>query len=331
MADLETVRQRYRAFAETECHDYSPLYERLALGVPDNESIVRFIADRPVIQPNLLFAAVQFLVGADEMPSDVAELAGVLRTRGSEVAELMDRRRTQTNEIGRCAVLLPALPNRPVAVLEVGASAGLCLLLDKFFYDYGVAQCGDGASRVRLPCKIDGALPRLAAPNIVWRRGLDVEPVDVNDSDATRWLLACVWADHPHRRQRLAAALELARAHPPLVVRGDLVDDIERVVHEAPADACLVVLQSAVFPYVPPERRAAFATILARMSDAREVVWISNESVGLVARLKLPPLSQGPLKFVVGRTTFNRGAVVDETLALAHHHGMKMTWVETTG
>jgi hypothetical protein len=331
VADLETVRQRYLAFAETECRDYSPLYERLALGVADNESIVRFIADRPVIQPNLLFAAVQFLVGSDEMPVDIGGLVGVLRTRGSEVAELMARRRTQTNEIGRCAVLLPALPRRPVALLEVGASAGLCLLLDRFFYDYGVAQCGDGASPVRLQCQIDGAWPRLAAPNIVWRRGLDVEPVDVHDTDATRWLLACVWADQPHRRQRLAAALELAHANPPAVVQGDLVDDIEQVAHEAPTDACLVVLQSAVFPYVSPERRAAFATILARMSETREVVWISNEAPGLVSRLTRPPLSQGPLRFVVGRTTFNRGRAVDETLAIAHPHGMEMTWLETTG
>jgi hypothetical protein len=331
MADLETVRQRYRVFAETECHDYSPLYERLALGVSDSESVIRFIAGRPVIQPNLLFAAVQFLVGADGMPSDVTELEGVLGSRGSEVAELMDRRRTQTNEIGRCAVLLPALPDRPIAVLDVGASAGLCLLLDKFFYDYGVVQCGDSASPVQLPCRIDGVLPRLNAPNIVWRRGLDVEPVDIHDADATRWLLACVWADHPHRRQRLAAALELARANPPLVVRGDLVDDIERVADEAPADVCLVVLQSAVFPYIPPERRAAFVTTLARMSDGREVVWISNEAPGLNARLKVPALSPGPLRFIVGRTTFYRGTGVDETLAIAHHHGMEMTWLETTG
>jgi hypothetical protein len=116
-----------------------------------------------------------------------------------------------------------------------------------------------------------------------------------------------------------------------LVVRGDLVDDIERVADEAPADVCLVVLQSAVFPYIPPERRAAFVTTLARMSDGREVVWISNEAPGLNARLKVPALSPGPLRFIVGRTTFYRGTGVDETLAIAHHHGMEMTWLETTG
>jgi hypothetical protein len=328
VTDLETVRQRYRAFAETECRGYSPLYERLARGAADDESIVRFIADRPVSQPNLFFAAVQFLLGADRMPSDEMELAGVLLARGSEVAELMDRRRTQTNEIGRCAVLLPALPRRPLAIVEVGASAGLCLLLDRFFYDYGVARIGDPLSPVRLECRTDGVAPPIAAPDIVWRRGLDIEPIDVHDADATRWLLACVWADHSHRRQRVAAALELARANPPIVVRGDLVEDLERVVREAPADACLVVLQSAVFPYVPRERRAAFAETLAKLSHSREVVWISNEAPGVVARLAPPPVLHEQLKFIVGRTTFNQGRVVDEILAIAHHHGSEMTWLE---
>jgi hypothetical protein len=332
LTDPEAVRQRYRAFAEAECRGYSPLYERLALGSADDESIVRFIADRPVIQPNLFFAAVQFVVGAARMPSDAAQLAAVLRARGSEVAEVMGARRTQTNEVGRCSAVLPALPSRRLALLEIGASAGLCLLLDAFFYDYGAVKIGDPASPVRLACVAAGMSGRpLAIPTIAWRRGLDIEPVDVHDADATRWLLACVWADQPDRRQRLAAAISLARASTPTVVRGDLVEDLERVVGEAPADSCLVVLQSAVFPYVTRERRMAFSEVLANVSLKREVVWISNEAPGLVASVAPPPVQHGPLKFIVGRTTFIRGTAVNEVLAIAHHHGSEMTWLAGTG
>jgi hypothetical protein len=332
LTDPEAVRQRYRAFAEEECRGYSPLYERLARGSADDESIVRFIVDRPVIQPNLFFAAVQFVVGPAQMPSDAAQLAAVLRARGSEVAEVMGSRRTQTNEVGRCSALLPALPNRRLALLEVGASAGLCLLLDVFFYDYGGVKIGDPASPVRLACAADGMSGRpLAIPAIAWRRGLDIEPVDVHDADAARWLLACVWADHPYRRQRLAAAIELARAATPTVVRGDLVNDLERVVREAPADSCLVVFQSAVFPYVTRERRMAFSEMLANLSLRREVVWIWNEAAGLVHRPTPPPAPHGQLKFIVGRTTFTRGVAVDEVLAIAHPHGSEMTWLAGTG
>lgn len=330
MTRLEAVRRRYLDFAEKECSGYSPLYERLARGVAEHESITQFVAERRVTQPNLLFAAVQFLVGADRMPAGATELAAVLVARGPQVAELMDRRRTQTNEVGRCAVLLPALPKGPLALVEVGASAGLCLLLDRYFYDYGGVQLGDSASPVRLACSVDGDLPAVSAPEVVWRRGLDIEPVDVFDGDATRWLSACVWADHAQRRQRLEAALELARADPPVVVRGDLVEGLEPLTREAPADACLVVLQSAVFPYLSEDRRVAFAAALAKASDARAVVWISNEAPGLVAGLEPPSPPKGPSRFVLARTTFERRASTSEILALAHPHGDALSWLEAT-
>jgi hypothetical protein len=174
MTDHATIRERYRRFAEVECRGYSDLYDRLAVGAASDESVVRFIADRPVIQPNLLFAAVQFVCGTAEMPIDAAELAAALATRGSEIAAVMEARRTQTNEVGRCAVLLPALPPGPLALLEVGASAGLCLLADRFFYDYGGFQVGDVSSPVRLACRAEGLQPsQVARPTIVWRRGLD--------------------------------------------------------------------------------------------------------------------------------------------------------------
>ena len=64
----------------------------------------------------------------------------------------MKTRRTQTNEVGRCAAILPALPRGRLALLEVGASAGLCLLMDEFFYDYGVQHVGSESSAVRLRC-----------------------------------------------------------------------------------------------------------------------------------------------------------------------------------
>lgn len=328
MADAATVRHSYRQFAEMECRGYSDLYYRLALGAADDESIVRFIADRPIIQPNLFFAAVQFVVGVDDVPSNGPQLAMLLRTRGVEVADVMDRRGTQTNEVGRCAVLVPALPPGPLALLEVGASAGLCLLLDQFFYDYGAIRVGDASSPVRLVCSVDGAgrLP-LTVPHVVWRRGLDIRPIDVRDDDEVRWLLACVWADHPHRRQRLAAAIDLARANPPLVVRGDLVDDLEAVAREAPHEARLVVFHSAVFPYVEPSRRLRFAEVLADISQERELVWISNEAPGVVSRLGPTSPPGAELRYVVGRTTFGRGAPVDEVLGVAHPHGRELSWL----
>jgi hypothetical protein len=271
MTEFDQIRQRYRRFADTECRGYSDAYYRLALEVAEDDEVVRFIAERPVIQPNLFFAAVQYLTGPEDMPMTGTALRAVLNLHSGEIAEIMHTHRTQTNEVGRSAVLLPALPPGPLALVEVGASAGLCLLLDRFFYNYGSVRIGDASSPVRLQCTLIGEAPLPAVtPDVVWRRGLDIQPLDVYDAAAVRWLLACVWPDHPDRRRRLEAAIRLARSEPPSVTSGDLVDDLPALLASAPSDAELVVFHSAVLAYVSRERRQAFADVLTKASRRRE-------------------------------------------------------------
>jgi hypothetical protein len=325
---LGQIRRQYRQFAELECKGYSELYYGLALDVAGDDGIARFIADMPVTQPNLFFASVQLLTGPERMPRSTGELRELLDARGSEVAGVMGFRRTQTNEVGRCAVLLPALPPGPLALVEVGASAGLCLLLDRFHYELGSTVIGDASSPVRLRCAVTGPLPLPGAlPRIVWRCGLDRSPVDVHDDAAVGWLLACVWADHPERRRRLQAAIDLARVKPPEVRAGDLVDDLPAVLAETPDDAQLVVFHSAVLSYVSPERRLAFADALARASARRPVVWLSNEARGVIPELAaLAPPRQGDLRFLLGRAEFTNGRRRDALLALAHPHGAELAW-----
>ena len=172
---------------------------------------------------------------------------------------------TQTNEVGRCAALLPAMPAGPLALVEVGASAGLCLMLDRFHYDYGTIEIGDETSPVRLHCALRGDVePPLALPQIAWRSGLDIEPVDLNDPERARWLMACIWPDHVGRRTRLEAAIRLWKQDAPPVRRGDLIDDFPTLLAEVPLDATLVVFHSAVLPYVSPERRQAFVASASR-------------------------------------------------------------------
>src|SRR5439155_17297517 len=138
---------------------------------------------------------------------DRDRVAGAAERRGSEVAEIMETRRTQTNEVGRCAVLLPALPPGPLALVEVGASAGLCLLLDRFLYDYGSAWTGAASSPVRLQCKVIGGAPLPAAiPEVVWRRGLDLartDPPSVTPGDLVDHLPALLAGSPPYTKLRV--------------------------------------------------------------------------------------------------------------------------------
>jgi hypothetical protein len=251
-----------------------------------------------------------------------------VRTRDREIADVMRSHRTQTNEVGRCSILLPALPPGPLALVEVGASAGLCLLLDRFHYELGSTSLGKPAAPVHLRCTTIGPVPvPTTTPTIVWRRGLDTNPIDVHDQEAVRWLLACVWADHPDRRRRLEGAIELARAHPPAVSRGDLVDDLLSVLADVPDDAHLVVFHLAVLGYVDLDRRRAFADVLADVSKRRDLVWLSNEAPGVLPEMTAlaPPVNER--QFLLGRTRFTNGQRRDELLALAHPHGAELTWL----
>ena len=326
--DPTEIKQTYRRFAERECKGYSDVYYGLALAVADDDDVVDFIAEMPVRQPNLFFAAVQRLTGPEAMPTTGPALRAVVKERDREIATVMRARRTQTNEVGRCAVLLPALPSGPLALVEVGASAGLCLLLDRFHYDFGASRLGEPSSPVHVRCAVAGAapLPR-AVPQVVWRRGLDASPIDVHDEEAVRWLLACVWVDHPERRRRLEGAIALARADPPIVDAGDLIDDLPLVLGQVPDDARLVVFHSAVLPYVDPERRRAFADVLAEASKRREIVWLSNEAPGIVREMTALAPAQNALRFLLGRTRFKSGQRQDELLAIAHPHGAELTWL----
>jgi len=328
MNDPVEIKRRYRQFGEMECRGYSDLYYALTLAVAGDDGLVDFIAQMPVIQPNLFFAAIQLLTGPAGMPRTGSGLRALVEQRGGEIAGVMRSRRTQTNEVGRCAVLLPALPSGPLALVEVGASAGLCLLFDRFHYEWGAARIGDAASPVHLRCKVAGPVPLPSAvPQVVWRRGLDLSPIDVRNDDAVRWLLACVYADQPERRRRLEGAIALARADPPAVASGDLVDDLPAMLADVPDEARLVVFHSAVLTYVSRERRQAFAALLADASKRRDIVWLSNEPPGVLPELAVMAPPANDLRYLLGRTCFTNGRRQDELLALSHPHGAELAWL----
>src|SRR5215212_10511346 len=174
-AEHARIARAYIRFAEAEARGRSPLYEALALGAASDPEIIGFLAALPAEkrQPNLLLAAVRRLFGTvadyNEFRRRILDNRGAVRT-------LMLARSTQTNEPGRCATLLPvlALLPQPLALLEVGASAGLCLLPDCYGYDYGGRPVPADPPRLIFPCEADSKtpLPR-ELPEVVWRAGLD--------------------------------------------------------------------------------------------------------------------------------------------------------------
>ena len=278
------VAEAYRAFAECEARGVSGIFEDWALGVSADPEVAALVATLPPgkRQPNLVFAAARWH-GAR---GDWAGLRATLVDRWPQVRDTVLARATQTNEAGRCAVLLPFLARlpQPIALLEVGASAGLCLLPDRYSYRYHRADgspagaCAaldplDGPSDVVLTCEVTGVDVPDRLPEVAWRAGIDLAPVDVADDDACAWLETLVWPEHDDRRARLRAALRVARRDRPRVVAGDAVDAVADVAADAPAGATLVVVHSAVLAYLDRAARSAFVDVVAGLPGH----WISNE------------------------------------------------------
>jgi hypothetical protein len=310
-----STAENYRSFA-SEARVKSPWYEELAIAVAGDRAVLDFLDDLPTAkrQPNLLFAAAYYLL--DE-PADLAALRMLVSDRRDELAATMLARRTQTNEPARCATLLPALSllPQPLAMIEVGASAGLTLLVDHYSYDYdGHRFAGTDPLAPVLACQPRGPVPLpTRVPEVAWRAGLDLNPLDVRDPDDMRWLECLLWPGETGRRERLAAAIETARRDPPRVCRGDLLTDLPGLAQQAPSGATLVIYHSAVLAYVQPARRGQFAE-LVRSLDA---VWISNEGPGVVHGVPAPP--PDTRSFVLIQN--------GRTIALTEGHGSWLHWL----
>jgi hypothetical protein len=315
---LANISQRYQRFADKEARGRSPLYEQCARAIATDPAMLAFLAalPEPKRQPNLLFAAARWLAGT---PDSYAPLRDVVLERHAALTELMLARRTQTNEPARCATLLPvlaALP-QPLALLEVGASAGLTLLPDRYSYDYAghTLTAADPAAPV-LRCQPHGPVPvPEELPEVVWRAGIDLNPLDVTDADDAAWLRCLIWPGEPDRQERLDAALAIARRDPPHIVRGDLVDDLPALAAEAPPHATLVVFHSAVLVYVSASRRRDFATAVGDL----DAIWLSNEARGVLADLTNEPTPRP------GTDPFTLARDGRTALALTDGHG---TWIE---
>ena len=321
---IDRLAAEYRRFSAQDAAGRSALYTELTRQIADDRELLAILCELEPAkrQPNLLLAAVRHLYG--DFARDWPQFRMRFFDRRPEALELIRTHRTQTNEPARCALLLPVLASlpQPLALLEVGTSAGLCLLPDRYGYDYGDgrrlgAPALDGAGPV-FGCAVNEGAPVPAAlPRVVWRAGLDLAPIDVTDDESVSWLESLIWPGEGDRLALLRAAVRVARKDPPRIVRGDLRHDLPALAQEAPAGATLVVFHTAVLGYVhDPADRRRFAETVGGL-DAR---WIANEPPGVV-ELELPPRP--------GRTP--GGEIVlsldGEPLAWADPHGAWLQWV----
>ena len=293
----------YGHFGTFDAPGSSACYADWSLHIADDPELIARIEQWPhnKRQPLLMLAAARFL-GA--RVSAYGEFRKFLDEHWADISRTVLSRATQTNEVGRCATLLPSLAaiaaaeRKPLALIEVGASAGLALFPDRYCYEFD-----DGTTVTRLVpapprkglraapeppalrCTTSGRVPLPGKlPEVVWRAGIDLNPLDVGKDDDVAWLEALVWPEQDFRRERLRRAITVARQDPPLLVAGDLNEQLKALAHQAPEDAALVVFHSAVMGYLSAEGRARFRTTVQSLDADRGCHWLSNEGEMVIAQ-----------------------------------------------
>jgi len=323
----------------------SPLYAYLASQIANDPDILKLVRDADLATQvsNLLFGAVHFLLlsgiqhpladfypDLTEFPRPITDsypyfLAFCLE-HTQEIEKLVTEKRVQTNEVTRCAVLLPAfnlayqrMNNKPLAIVEIGSSAGIHLIWDHFYYDYGSAgQVGNPDSKVKLRTDIRGSksppIPE-QMPKVAYRIGTDIYPIDPNDEEATRWLRALIWPDHQDRRARLEAALSELWLKPVEVVMGNAAETLPAILENVPANFNLCVFHSYSFVQMPPAIREQILELLLVFSRQRDFHRIAQEWFG---EQQHPQLE---LK------TYRNGDMQTELLGYAESHGRWLEWI----
>jgi hypothetical protein len=320
---MHLLAQRYQRFADIEAQGSSPLYETLARHVAKSHQLLTFLAALPEEkrQPNLLFAAVRHVAG---LQTNADEFERALFENEDAVRQTMLRRSTQTNEPARCAVLLPLLARikGPIALIEVGASAGLCLLPDKYAYAYAQTSIApsdcDKSTTPQFVCEASANTPiPTRLPNIVWCRGLDLNPLDLKNDDDVAWLKTLIWPEHKERAKNLELAIQTAKRHSPHVVKGNLLTDLTELANQAPKDATLIIFHTAVLSYIAEqEDRENFAASAQQLSD----YWISNEAARVFSCIDAPKRKTADAKdFLLSINTV--------PTAWTHPHGKSISWI----
>ena len=295
--DHERLVTLFRNWSDVEAvANLSPLYQLLGNAVADDAGLLELAGEALPGQPppNVLFAAVHALL-ADRAGHPLAayystlggsraaapEAVGLFREfcleHRDELLPAIRTRLVQTNEVRRSAILLPAFASaaedagQPLALFEIGPSAGLNLLFDRYRYRFGDVEIGPAGSPVVLESEPRGAVPALPIPAVASRLGVDINPLDVTNPEDVAWLRALLWPEHTDRLALLDAALKVARQSPPELLRGDIFGLLPPRVAATPKGHAVCLFATFVLNQFSPAMLSRLRGMLVSLADVRPV------------------------------------------------------------
>jgi hypothetical protein len=338
---VEKLSEIFERVAIDEFHSASPLYEWLSNEVAKDTELLALAAHcrRGERIPNLFFAAVHYLLlkgTSHPVRRFYKSLGGYFDGREdpypnfrsfcseqfNRIRELIAVRIVQTNEVRRCAGLMPlfvaaskCVGGRPLFIVDLGASAGLNLFWDQYGYTYGDRlEAGDKNSPVQIECAVRGLntppLP-VSFPPVAGRVGVDLNPLDVRVQEDALWLRALVFPEQEKRAQLLRNAMALVIQQPLSMVRGDGAELLPVVIKTVPGDAVLCITR--VFTRISQATRDALAGLIADYAATHDLTLITAR-----------PHGANDSKLCL--TSFVRGQRHESDLAYMHNHGEWIEW-----
>ena len=353
MAVFESPADYFRFFAAEAARGGSPLYERLALGLAQDEYLQGLAKGRKKGQPpaNLVLAAVHYLLltGTDDPLKDYYPSVGGSRAaddgawrrfgefcRAHEMAlrDIIATRVTNTNEVGRSALVAPLFDlvaleaGAPLALVELGPSAGLNLNFDRYGFCY---RDENGRTRLErrlnshlvITCVLRGeGVPTLGAraPEIASRVGLELNPVDLRSASERSWLKALVWPERLDRLAKLKGALEIAVLHPPPIIAGDAAAELGPALAAIPRTHAACVFHTAMAYQLSDAHCERIEACLVEASE-RAPVWRVSAEI---------ELSKADANLSVTHLRLERytgGEKLSRELGLCDPHGLWLEWV----
>ena len=363
---IDELSRLFRSLADTDFQGYSPIYERLAIAIASDRDVLGFILASAGIDarrgrvPVLFFAATHDVVLSrpdsplariyqGELDDDpVPAFLSMLDDERDAIAERMRTRSVQTNEVGRSAAIAAAVAaatsddSRPVALVEIGPSAGLNLYFDRYLIDFRrgtrvVDSTGPTDSPVHIPCELRGDLdppPHGSLGTIAIRTGIDAAPIDITDPSQSRWLRACLWPGIPDRPERLVAAIDLVRSTPPSLVRGDAIVGLPSLVASIAEPMVPVVIATWALAYMSGEGRQQILDDLDAIGMQRDLAFVTLEEPRFTPwnpdvpdRGKATATGDGTTTLLAVRRWRN-GECESRPLAFVHPHGRWMQWID---
>ncbi|MCA1053800.1 DUF2332 domain-containing protein [Rossellomorea aquimaris] len=300
---LDNLSRKFNAFAELECHLSSPLYEFLSYQIAKDDELLGICnhcrEGQPI--PNLLFGSVHFLLMEDSthplrdyyssivneplpIKDSFPPFKDFCLQNEKQLIQLLQTKLVQTNEVRRCAYLYPAFcymyeqVKKPLALIEIGTSAGVQLAWDHYQYRYhqNDATVGDSSSGVIIDSMIKGgAAPPLHSvpPPVSTRIGFDLH---INNEEDFPWLLALIWPEHHERRNLFVSAANYIKSMALDLIEGDGVELLPIKAEEIPSEHTICVFHTHVANQLPQAAKENLQKTIKELGRKRDVFHLYN-------------------------------------------------------